>query len=120
MSSPSAREVTVGWEKKTDEGDGVVLERDPKTKRAPRWCVVFYNDHYTTKWFVVHVLEQFFHMNDANATAFMMAVHKHGKGVAGTYSRDVAETKAVTVMDYAREREMPLQVIAEPDENDDH
>ena len=39
-------------------GDGdVVLQRDPKTTRARRYCVVFYNDDYTTKWFVVHVLE---------------------------------------------------------------
>jgi ATP-dependent Clp protease adaptor protein ClpS len=99
------------------DGD-VVLERDPKTARARRYCVVFYNDHYTTKWFVVHVLEQFFHMNETAATALMMAIHEHGKGIAGTYTRDIAETKATLVMDYAKEVQMPLKVTAEPDGDD--
>ena len=100
-----------------DDGD-VVLEQDPEVARARRYCVVFWNDHYTTKWFVVHVLEQFFHMNETSATAFMMAVHKEGKGIAGTYTRDIAETKAEMVMQYARESEMPLRVTAEPDDRD--
>jgi ATP-dependent Clp protease adaptor protein ClpS len=98
------------------EGNGdVVLERAPKTARARRYRVVFYNDDYTTKWFVVHVLERFFHMNEAAATQFMMAVHRQGKGVAGVYTRDIAETKAAAVVEYAREFEMPLMVTAEPD-----
>src|SRR5215207_3432662 len=100
-----------------DDGD-VVIERDPKTARARRYCVVFYNDDYTTKWFVVHVLEQFFHMNETTATAFMLAVHEKGKGIAGIYTRDIAETKAAEVMDYARESGMPLKVTAEPDDDD--
>jgi ATP-dependent Clp protease adaptor protein ClpS len=98
--------------------DDVVLERDPKTARARRYCVVFYNDDYTQKWFVVHVLEQFFRMDETTATAFMQAVHEQGKGVAGIYTRDIAETKAARVMDYAREHGMPLRVTAEPDEDD--
>lgn len=108
--------------KKEDEDDGggvVVLEREPKIRKAPRWCVWFHNDHYTTKWFVVQVLEQFFHMNETQATELMMAVHRHGRGVAGTYTKDIAETKAAHVMDYAREFGMPLKVTAEPDEKSD-
>jgi ATP-dependent Clp protease adaptor protein ClpS len=102
-----------------DGGGDVVLEGDPKVGRARRYCVVFYNDDYTTKWFVVLVLEQFFRMNETTATAFMLAVHKYGKGVAGVYTRDIAETKAAQIMDYAREYGMPLQVKAEPDEHND-
>jgi ATP-dependent Clp protease adaptor protein ClpS len=101
-----------------ESGGDVVVERAPRVARPRRWCVVFYNDHYTTKWFVVHVLEQFFRMNETNATALMLAVHRHGKGVAGIYTRDVAETKAAEVTDYAREHGMPLKVTAEPDEED--
>ena len=100
-------------------GGDLVLERAPSTARARRWCVVFYNDDYTTKWFVVHVLEQFFRMDATTATAFMMAVHEHGKGVAGVYTRDIAETKAAAVTDYARELGMPLKVTAEPDDEDE-
>ncbi|AKU95613.1 ATP-dependent Clp protease adaptor protein ClpS [Labilithrix luteola] len=103
-----------------DDGDGdVVIERAPKVGRARRYGVVFYNDDYTTKWFVVHVLEQFFHMNETTASEFMMAVHRQGKGVAGVYTRDIAETKAAAVTEYAREFEMPLKVTAEPEDGGD-
>jgi ATP-dependent Clp protease adaptor protein ClpS len=98
-----------------DEGGDVVLEREPKVARARRYRVVFYNDDYTTKWFVVHVLERFFHMSETAATNFMLAVHRQGKGVAGVYTRDIAETKAAAVTAYAREFEMPLMVTAELD-----
>ena len=97
--------------------DDLVLEQEPVTKRPRRYCVVFYNDDFTTKWFVVHVLEIFFRMNETNATAFMMAVHQHGKGVAGVYTRDIAETKAKDIMDYARDSGMPLMVTAEPEDD---
>lgn len=98
-----------------DDGD-VVLDRDPKTAKARRYAVVFYNDPYTTKWFVVLVLEQFFRMNETLATHFMLTVHHKGKGVAAVYSRDIAETKAGQIMDFARENGMPLLVTAEPED----
>jgi ATP-dependent Clp protease adaptor protein ClpS len=101
--------------RKGDVDDGTVLERAPKVARARKWRVVFHNDDYTTKWFVVHVLQHFFHMSETSATALMMAIHEKGRGIAGIYSRDVAETKADQVMRLAREHGMPLLVTAEPD-----
>jgi ATP-dependent Clp protease adaptor protein ClpS len=102
-----------------DNDSGVVLEREPKSAKARRYCVIFYNDDYTTKWFVVYVLEQFFHMEETMAMGFMLAVHQNGRGVAGVYTRDIAETKAKAVMDSAKEHQMPLMVTAEPEELDD-
>ena len=99
------------------EGDLAVVTR-PKVERAKRYQVVFYNDDYTTKWFVVDVLERFFHMSEANATAFMRTVHETGRGVAGIYSRDVAETKVFEVQEHAREYEMPLRLDVEPHDDD--
>ena len=105
--------------RKGDADDLTVLERAPKVARARKYAVVFYNDDYTSKWFVVQVLQQFFHMSETSATALMMAIHSKGKGIAGTYSRDIAETKADQVMRFAREYEMPLLVTAEPDADGD-
>ncbi len=103
-----------------DSTDGdVSVERDAKARKARRYCVVFYNDNYTTKWFVVLVLQQFFRMSEGLALSFMLTVHKLGKGVAGVYSRDIAETKAKQVTDFARENGMPLLVTAEPEDDGD-
>ena len=97
-------------------GDVVTVEK-PKVKKARRWAVVFYNDDYTTKWFVVMVLQEYFRMGQDAATAFMMAVHRNGKGAAAFYTKDIAETKAAQVMERAKEFGMPLKVEAEPEDD---
>jgi ATP-dependent Clp protease adaptor protein ClpS len=97
-------------------GDLAVVTR-PKLERARRYQVVFYNDDYTTKWFVVDVLERFFHMSEAMATAFMLVVHETGRGVAGVYTRDIAETKVEEVHEYARGFGMPLRLDIEPEDD---
>jgi ATP-dependent Clp protease adaptor protein ClpS len=76
---------------------------------------VFHNDDYTTQEFVVHVLVAVFHKDEMAAFAIMLEVHHRGWGVAGVYSRDVAETKVEQVLNYARERGHPLKVSAEPE-----
>jgi ATP-dependent Clp protease adaptor protein ClpS len=65
--------------------------------------------------FVIEVLRVFFHKSDTEATFIMLTVHKKGSGVAGTYTRDVAETKVQEVTRYARDHGMPLLVTAEPE-----
>ncbi len=77
--------------------------------------MVFHNDDYTTMEFVTLVLRVFFHKSEAEATHIMLTVHKKGSGVAGVYTRDVAETKVREVTRYARDHGMPLLVTAEPE-----
>jgi ATP-dependent Clp protease adaptor protein ClpS len=93
----------------TDHDDGtVVQESKPKLKRPPLYKVLLLNDDYTPMEFVVHVLEVFFGMNRELATRVMLQVHTEGKGVCGTYSREIAETKVAQVNNYARENQHPL------------
>ena len=101
------------------EGGGVdaVTRRERKLERARRYRVVFYNDDYTTKWFVVDVLTRFFHMSETMATAFMLVVHETGRGVAGVYTRDIAETKVAEVAAYSKEWDMPLRLGVEPEDD---
>jgi ATP-dependent Clp protease adaptor protein ClpS len=96
--------------------EDVEVDVRPKSTTPRRYKVVFHNDDYTTMEFVVLVLLKFFHKNETEATFIMLKVHKTGAGVAGVYSRDVAETKVAEVMEFARDYGMPLLVTAEPED----
>ena len=96
------------------EGRTQTLERT-ETKRPRLWRVLLLNDDYTPMEFVVMVLERYFRKSAAEAELIMLAVHHKGQGVAGVYTRDIAETKAVQVMDHARREGHPLRVVAEPE-----
>lgn len=91
------------------QGGGLALqESKPELKRPPLFKVVLINDDYTPMEFVVEVLELYFRMNREQATHVMLTVHTQGKGVCGIYTRDIAETKAAQVNQYARENGHPL------------
>lgn len=100
--------------KPTPEGDLGVAER-PRVEQPRRYVVVLHNDDYTTMEFVVHVLNKFFHMDETEATQVMLHVHHRGYGIVGSFTRDVAETKASQVMAYAKEHGHPLRCSAEPE-----
>ncbi len=97
---------------KGDEAD--VIDR-PESKTPRLYKVIFHNDDFTTQEFVVHVLRTFFRKTETEATFIMLTVHRKGSGVAGVYTRDVAETKVQQVMAFAREHGMPLLLTAEPE-----
>ena len=77
-------------------------------KEPPLYRVVMLDDDFTPMEFVVEVLMMFFHMNDEVATQIMLTVHTQGRAVCGVYPRDIAETKAVQVNQFARTNEHPL------------
>lgn len=87
-----------------------------KLKPPSRYRVILLNDDYTPMDFVVEILGKFFSMNLETATAVMLKVHTEGKGICGVFSKEIAETKAVLVNDYARESEHPLLCDIELDD----
>ena len=92
----------------------VVVQREQLPRHASRYSVIFHNDDYTTMEFVIQVLIEFFSKSETEATRIMLEVHHKGQGVAGTYVRDVAETKADMVEAHARAHGHPLKCTAEP------
>jgi ATP-dependent Clp protease adaptor protein ClpS len=84
-----------------------------RVAKPPSFKVLLHNDDYTTMEFVVEVLQTVFHHDLARATRIMLSVHQRGVGVAGTYSMEVAETKAAKVMVLARAAEFPLLCTVE-------
>ena len=92
----------------------VITEQTIEVKEPKSYHVVLYNDNYTTMDFVVYVLETIFHHSGPAAEKIMLDVHEKGKGVAGTYPRDIAETKALQTRTLAQEHNYPLKCVAEP------
>lgn len=76
--------------------------------------VILLNDDYTTMEFVVLILETVFKKSPTEAQEIMLAVHRKGKGTAGVYTKEVAETKVAIVHHLARENEYPLKCQMEP------
>ena len=103
-----------GDENDNDNVDGnIKLATDPKTKIPALYRVLMMNDDYTPMESVIEILEKFFQKNREEATQIMLHVHQRGVGVCGVYAYDLAETKAMQVMNYARKYEHPLQVQLE-------
>lgn len=102
-----------------EQESDVATEKRRKTKRPRRWKVLLHNDDYTTMDFVVHVLMTHFHKSPPEATHVMLQVHHKGVGVAGVYTKDVAETKVAEALAEARENGMPLLLTIEPAEERD-
>jgi ATP-dependent Clp protease adaptor protein ClpS len=88
-----------------------LLEKDEvKAKRPSMWNIVFYNDDFTPMDFVVFALTKIFHRSAEDALALTLAVHTQGKGIAGTYTFEVAEQKQCEVLLMAKIEEHPLRV----------
>ena len=99
-----------------NEHDTDVMVAPPQLKRPPQYAVVLMNDDYTPMDFVIEILQQYFHLDLDRATQVMLTVHYEGKGIAGIYPRDIAETKSNQVNNYARSQGHPLLCQIEPQE----
>ena len=84
-----------------------------KSKRPSMWNIVFYNDDFTLMDFVIFVLTRVFHRSTEDALALTLAVHTQGKGIAGTYTFEVAEQKQCEVLLMAKIEQHPLRVEVE-------
>ena len=103
----------MGIEQPDFESD-VVTEDDIGTRKPRPFNVILHNDNYTSMEFVVEILEIIFHHTKVAATKLMQDVHNSGQAVAGTYTYEIAETKATEAMSMARRDGHPLRCSIEP------
>jgi len=94
--------------------EGVAIKERPRTKKPPMYKVLLHNDDYTTKEFVVMILQSIFNLSEGESTRVMLHVHNNGVGVAGVYTYEVAETKMAKTVRLAQSYEYPLQCSMEP------
>ncbi len=91
----------------------VVTDIDVTTRVAMRppskFNVVLYNDDRTTVEFVVLVLMTIYHKTFDTASALTIHIHDHGKGIAGTYSHEIAAQKRDETVAAARANGFPLR-----------
>jgi ATP-dependent Clp protease adaptor protein ClpS len=93
---------------------GEVKERiREETKEPSHYNVIVLNDDYTPMQFVMDVMESVFQKSPAEAYRITMHVHLNGRGLAGVYPWEVAETKVDTLLSLAREAGHPLQATIE-------
>jgi ATP-dependent Clp protease adaptor protein ClpS len=93
---------------------GEVLERTrEQTKEPAMWRVVLLNDDYTPMEFVVQLLEAIFDKSPAEAYRIMMQVHTEGRGLAGVYPFDIAETRVARTEEIAESAGYPLKAVME-------
>ncbi len=89
---------------------GTATRTRAKAKLQPpsMWKVILHNDDYTTTDFVVFILKTVFRKPEPEAVRIMMDVHRAGKGVAGIYTHEIAETRVAQVKALAEQNEFPL------------
>ncbi|GLS84664.1 ATP-dependent Clp protease adapter ClpS [Paraferrimonas haliotis] len=98
-----------------DFAEDLVAKKE-KLAPPPLYKVVLNNDDYTPMDFVVDILRIYFGMGEEQAVQLMLAIHNDGKAVCGVFSKDVAETKAMQINEYAREHQHPLLCSVEQSE----
>jgi ATP-dependent Clp protease adaptor protein ClpS len=100
-----------------EQGDTMSTELSVDTKtelKVPTlYKVILLNDDYTPMEFVIQILTEIFNKNAAEAEALTIQVHSAGRGVAGTYTKEVAEQKSNECKVIAASYRHPLKTIVE-------
>ena len=92
-----------------DQDQGLVVEEvRPQLKKPPLYRVILLNDDYTPMEFVVQILQDVFSLERNAATRIMLEVHTKGKGVCGTFTYEIAETRVAQVEGLAQQHQHPL------------
>jgi len=99
----------------TKRQSDVLTRPKKKLKKPGKYKVLLHNDDYTTMEFVVSVLMSVFNRDQDSAFQIMMHVHQAGIGVAGIYTKEIAETKTAKTIELARKYDFPLECTMEPE-----
>lgn len=91
----------------------ILEDEDVEVTEPGMFHVILLNDDKTTMDFVIYVLVEIFDKSLRDAEEIMWKVHSNGRGIAGTYVKDIAHTKRNYTISLARENGFPLQLLIE-------
>jgi ATP-dependent Clp protease adaptor protein ClpS len=90
------------------------IKIDEKIKKEvsepSKYKVIMLNDDGTPIEWVVDVLKRIFNHSQETAEQLTLQIHNEGSGIAGIYTYEIAEQKAVETVTASRENGFPLQV----------
>ena len=95
------------------ENTGSSIAEGTSIEFPPERDVVIYNDDFTTMDFVVDVLISVFNKSSEDAHILMRTVHEQGSAVVGTYTYDIAVSRANLAKNLAKKNRFPLRVEVE-------
>ncbi len=84
-----------------------------KVTEPKNWKVILLNDDTTPMDFVISILIDIFKHTVESSKEITIQVHETGSGIAGVYSFEIAEAKAVEATTQARANGFPLQLKLE-------
>jgi len=83
-------------------------EQKKKLEPPKKYHVYILNDDFSTFELVIAICSKFFGQTAEQANRTAIDVHTKGKGLAGTYTKDIAETKSVIANEFSQANESPL------------
>ena len=96
-----------------------IIEKKTRTtdslKEPCKFKVIVCNDDVTPVEFVISMLVGVFRHNEKSALELTLKIHNSGSAVAGTFSYEVAEQKALDATNLARANGYPLIIKVEPE-----
>ena len=100
---PRKNSITIVNIRNVDSGtDTSAIVKHSKIVELPgKYNIVMHNDDYTPMVFVVEILVGVFKKNHSDAIDLMLKIHTEGKGVAGTYTKSIAESKILLTREIA-------------------
>lgn len=96
--------------------DTVIEKKKTTSKKIQlpkKYKVVICNDDVTPMEFVISMLMLVFKHNNTEAYDLTMAIHNQGSAVAGIYTYEIAEQKAIDGVNLARSNGWPLLIKVE-------
>lgn len=84
-----------------------------KLKQPSLYKVVLLNDDFTPMDFVIQILNEIYGLERLDAVRVTMEIHNDGRGVCGTYTKEIAETKVFETTTVAKQYGYPLKAIVE-------
>ena len=76
-------------------------QNDDKKQPPPMYNIWLMKDSLIPEDFLVKILQQYFHLENAKINEILSKITQHGQALCGIYTKDVAETKMNEISNYA-------------------